>query len=140
MNDRMDDIHTQDKKILARSPIARALFAIAGGAALLLGIVGIFLPGLPTTPFVLLAAACFAKASPRLHQWLLNHRVLGPMLRNWETHRSLTLRTKCLAVGSMTIMIGLSIWSFSGQGWIQIGLLVLGGIGALCVLRIPTRH
>ncbi|GGC12703.1 hypothetical protein GCM10007205_22020 [Oxalicibacterium flavum] len=123
----------------ARSPVARALFALAGCVSLLLGIVGIFVPGLPTTPFVLLAAACFAKASPRLHRWLLNHRVLGPFVRDWETHRSLTLRTKCIAIGSMAIMISLSAWSFAGRPWIQLSLLLLGGIGAWCVLRIPTR-
>jgi hypothetical protein len=52
----------------------------------------------PTTPFILLAAACCARASPRLHAWLLNHRWMGPMLRDWERDRSLTRRTKTVAV------------------------------------------
>lgn len=122
-----------------RSRLARMLYGFAGGLALVLGVIGIFLPGLPTTPFILLAAACFAKSSPRVHQWMLRHRLLGPMLRNWEEHRSLTRRTKYVAIISMVLMMGVSIWTFSGQAWIQFILLALGAIGATIVLRIPTR-
>lgn len=122
-----------------RSRLAKALYGLVGGIALVLGVIGIFLPGLPTTPFVLLAAACFAKASPRVHQWMLQHQLIGPLLRNWEEHRSLTLRTKCVAIGSMLLMIAISIWSFADRPWIQISLLILAAIGAAAVLRIPTR-
>lgn len=122
-----------------QSRLTKMLYGIAGSIALLLGVIGIFLPGLPTTPFVLLAAACFAKASPRVHRWMLQHQLLGPMLRNWHEHRSLTKRTKCVAIVSMVLMIGVSIWTFSGQPWTQFGLLTLAAIGATVVLRIPTR-
>lgn len=121
------------------SRLAKVLYGFAGGVSLLLGVIGIFLPGLPTTPFVLLAAACFAKASPRVHQWMLRHRILGPILRNWDEHRSLTRKTKSIAIVSMVLMLSISIWSFSGRLWIQLALLALGAIGALMVLRIPTR-
>ncbi len=121
------------------SRMAKALYGFAGAVSLLLGVIGIFLPGLPTTPFVLLAAACFAKASPRVHQWMLEHRLLGPMLRNWHAHRSLTRRTKSIAIISMVLMLSVSIWGFSGHLWIQLVLLALGAIGAAMLLRIPTR-
>lgn len=121
------------------SRLAKVLYGFAGGLALVLGVIGIFLPGLPTTPFVLLAAACFAKASPRVHQWMLQHSLLGPMLRNWQEHRSLTRQTKYIAIISMVLMIGFSIWTFSEQAWVQAILLALGVIGAVTVLRIPTR-
>ncbi|RBA24736.1 YbaN family protein [Herminiimonas fonticola] len=121
------------------SRLTRMLYGFAGGVALVLGVIGIFLPGLPTTPFVLVAAACFAKASPRVHQWMLQHPLLGPMLRNWQEHRSLTRRTKYVAIISMVLMLGVSIWTFSDRPWIQVILLVLGAIGAAMVLRIPTR-
>ncbi len=118
----------------------RWLLWLAGSVSLLLGLIGVVLPGLPTTPFVLLAAACYAKASPRLHAWLLNHRLTGPMLRDWEAHRSLTRRTKTVAVVSMLLMVSISIWSFRGRVVLQLVLLGLGLIGAWVVLRIPTRR
>lgn len=121
------------------SRTVRALLWVAGSLSLLLGLIGVVLPGLPTTPFVLLAGACYAKASPRLHAWLLNHRWMGPMLRDWEAHRSLTRRTKTIAIASMLVMVSLSIWGFRHRLVAQIALAVLGAIGAWVVLRIPTR-
>jgi hypothetical protein len=118
----------------------RGLLWVAGSLALLLGLIGVVLPGLPTTPFILLAAACYAKASPRLHRWLLNHRLTGPMLRDWETHRSLTRRNKTIAVVSMAVMVSVSIWSFRGRVVVQLVLLATAAIGAWVVLRIPTRR
>lgn len=122
-----------------RSRLVRGLLWVAGSVALVLGLIGVVLPGLPTTPFVLLAAACYAKASPRLHTWLLNHRLTGPMLRDWESDRSLTRRSKAIAVGSMLLMVSVSIWHFQGRPVVQLVLLVTAAIGAGVVLRIPTR-
>ena len=124
---------------LHRSRTVRALLWIAGSVSLVLGIIGVVLPGLPTTPFILLAAACYAKASPTLHAWLLNHRWFGPMLRDWESDRSLTRRTKTIAVVSMLVMVGFSIWTFRERPPVQLVLLATGAIGAFVVLRIPTR-
>lgn len=123
-----------------RSRIVRGLLWLAGSVSLLLGLIGVLLPGLPTTPFVLLAAACYAKASPRLHAALLQHRLTGPLLRDWEKHRSLTRRTKTIAVVSMLVMVSFSIWSFSHRPVAQAVLVVLGAVGAWVVLRIPTRQ
>jgi uncharacterized membrane protein YbaN (DUF454 family) len=117
----------------------RWLLWLAGTVSLVLGLIGVVLPGLPTTPFVLLAAACYAKASPRLHGWLLNHRILGPMVRDWEQHRSLTRRSKTVAITSMVAMVGLSAWSFRHQHGVLIALLVAAAIGLIVVARIPTR-
>lgn len=121
------------------SRLVRGLLWLAGSVALVLGLIGVVVPGLPTTPFVLLAAACYAKASPRLHAGLLNHRLTGPMLRDWEAHRSLTRRTKLISVGSMLVMVGFSIWSFRHRWIAQLVLVLLGIVGAWVVLRIPTR-
>ncbi len=122
------------------SRLVRGLLWTAGSVSLILGLIGVVLPGLPTTPFVLLAAACYAKASPRLHSWLLNHRLTGPMLRDWERDHSLTRRNKTIAVGSMLLMVSFSIWSFRGRVIAQAVLVLLGAIGAWVVLRIPTRR
>jgi len=120
--------------------LRRALLVSAGVISLGLGLLGVVLPGLPTTPFVLLAAACFARASPRLHRWLTQHRFLGPMVRDWEAHRSLPLRVKWIATTMMLGMVLLSAWQFAGRPWLQGALLVLGLVGAAVVWRIPTRH
>ncbi len=122
-----------------RLRVVRGLLWLAGSLSLALGLLGVLLPGLPTTPFMLLAAACYAKASPRLHRWMLNHRWMGPMLRDWERDRSLTRRSKTVAVLSMAVMVSLSIWSFHGRVAIQLVLLATDAVGAWVVLRMPTR-
>jgi uncharacterized membrane protein YbaN (DUF454 family) len=132
--------HPPSATTLHRSRVVRLLLWIAGSVSLALGVIGIVLPGLPTTPFILLAAACYARASPRLHAWLLNHRWTGPMLRDWERDRSLTQRTKTVAVTSMLLMVSLSIWSFRGNLTAQGALLAAAVVGAWVVLRIPTRR
>lgn len=121
------------------SRTVRILLWLVGSVSLVLGLIGVVLPGLPTTPFVLLAAACYAKASPRLHAGLLNHRLTGPLLRDWEADRSLTRRTKTIAVVSMLVMVSFSIWSFRDRLIAQAALVLLGALGAWVVLRIPTR-
>lgn len=118
----------------------RAIWVCGGVVALILAALGVVVPGLPTTPFVLLAATCFAKGSPRLHQWLLTHRYCGPMVRDWEQNRSLPLRIKGLAIGLMLVMTSLSIWHFKGQVFLQLALAALALVGAIVVWRIPTRR
>jgi uncharacterized membrane protein YbaN (DUF454 family) len=83
----------------------KPLYNLAGVLALLLGIIGLFLPLLPTTPFLLLASWCFARGSDRLHRWLLSHRVFGDYLRNFEAGRGIPLNAKILA----TLMLWASL-------------------------------
>ena len=94
--------------------IVRSLFWVLGAIALGLGILGIFLPVLPTTPFVLLAAACWARASPRFHRWLHQHHYFGPMVQNWERNRSVPRRAKYLAYSMMTASCLMLLWRFPG--------------------------
>lgn len=75
----------------------RLIWLLGGVLSLVLGIIGIFVPLLPTTPFVLLAAFCFARGSSRCERWLLGHRVFGPMVRDWRANRAVPLRAKQLA-------------------------------------------
>ena len=118
----------------------RWVLTVCGLLALALAVLGVLLPGLPTTPFVLLAAACFAKASPRMHHWLLNQRHLGPMVRDWEAHRSLPLRIKWLASGLMASTVCLGAWQLAHKPWAALAVLTLGLIGGWVIWRrIPTR-
>jgi len=118
----------------------RCLLWLAGMVSLGLGIVGMVLPGLPTTVFVLIAAACFARASPRLHDWLRTHRWFGPMVQDWETHHDMTRRAKTWAIGSMVLMVGLSSWTLREQPWVMGAVLAAGAVGVWVVgWRIATR-
>lgn len=117
----------------------RAAFFGAGVLSLGLGILGMFLPVLPTTPFVLLAAACFARSSDRFYGWLLAHRAFGPMVREWRTHRSIPYRTKLVAIVLMAASLSTSIVFFVRPAWLQAALAVFGVGLALWLYRIPSR-
>lgn len=122
------------------SPLIRALIWIGGVLALALGVIGVFLPGLPTTPFVLLAAACFVRASPRAHAWLLAHRIFGPPLREWEIHRSVPRRAKAVALLMMAVSVSGSLWYFSGRPWVQAAIMAGATLGAIAIALIPSRR
>jgi uncharacterized membrane protein YbaN (DUF454 family) len=95
--------------ITTRTRWLRPFWLLAGWVALLTGLVGVFVPLLPTTPFVLLAAWCFSRGSERWEGWLLAHPRLGPMVHDWRAHRSVPLRAKQLA----TVMMSLSsLWAW----------------------------
>ena len=115
-----------------------ALLAI-GWTSLGLGILGAFLPVLPTTCFVLLAAWCFARASPRLHRWLRNHPLVGSMVVAWETDRSVPLRGKVLAVGTTAATCSVSALMVEHTVLHVILAVVVLGVGAL-MWRLPTRE
>ena len=115
----------------------RVLWGTAGALALAAGIVGIFLPVLPTTPFVLLAAFCFSRSSARAEAWMLNHPRFGPMVRNWRQHRAVPLRAKQFAWVMMALS---SVWAWWAMppllGWLP-GLICLA-VG-VWMYRLPSR-
>src|SRR5688572_22134872 len=102
-----------------------------------LGAAGIVVPVLPTTPFLILASACFVRSSPRLNAWLLRSRLFGPMLRQWQEQGRVQRRVKYAAAGVLLLAVSLSAWI--GQfSWPWMTLLVtLALIGLVVVLRLP---
>jgi len=114
------------------------LWLALGVLFLLLGGIGVVLPLLPTTPFVLLAAACFARSSPRLHNWLLESELFGPMLRDWEKNKCISARVKKLAVSMMIVVGGISILFYVPVGWPKLAGLSLLGLGCLVIMKIKT--
>ena len=116
--------------------VSRALLVTVGVTALVIGIIGIFVPLLPTTPFVLLSAACFARSSSRLHSKLLAHSVFGPIITDWETHGAISRKVKWISTVSMVLMVSYPLMFTIESGAIK--LLVVGTILSVA-LFIWTR-
>ena len=108
--------------------VARRLWQAAGLASVGLGIVGVALPILPTVPFLLLAAFCFARSHPEWEARLLDHPHYGPSLRDWRERQAISRRAKVMAVGAMTVGVGFT-WFTVGWPWVMIsvGVLVIAG-------------
>ena len=121
------------------SRLVRSLYLTAGFVALILGVVGIVLPVLPTTPFVLLAAACFARSSRHFHDKLLTNRITGPIIREWMEHRSIPRRVKRWVYLLLGLSLGSSILVMPSV-WHQGMLVLLGVILIAFVWRIPVRE
>ena len=113
---------------------------LVGCVAVALGILGIFLPLLPTTPFLLLASACFARGSTRLHHWLQTNRVFGKYLRDYENGKGIPLRGKIWVLIFMWSSLGYSIWRMDRLG-LQVMLLLIGTCVTIYLTRfVPTMR
>ena len=121
------------------SRLMRAVFLGLGIVALLLAVAGIFLPMLPTTPFVLLAAACFARGSEYLHDKMLAHRIAGPIIREWHEHRSMPPGVKPWAFLLMGLSFGASILLMETP-WHRAMLAAIGIVLAFFLWRVPVRR
>ncbi|MDZ7653177.1 MAG: YbaN family protein [Burkholderiaceae bacterium] len=124
---------------LHRSRWMRLLFLVAGSICVALGVIGLFLPLLPTTPFLLLAAACYARGSQRFYDWLLANRTFGPLIHEWRTHRSIPYRTKVSAIALMSATLGISIVFFVDPLWLKLLLAAMGLGLAIWMYRMPSR-
>ncbi len=122
---------------IVRNRVLRLLLLGSGLLAVGLGSVGIFVPLLPTVPFLLLAAACFARSSERFHNWLFEHPHLGPVLHGYLNGLGMSLRAKVSALILLWISIPTSAFFFIDTLWVQI--LVIGiGLGVtIHLLRLP---
>lgn len=121
--------------------MTRLILLVCGHVCLALGTIGIFLPVLPTVPFVLLASICYAKSSERLYQWLMNHPYFGPPLQEWKRTKSLPLPVKFLAISMIAVSAGFSIFVLIPIVWVK---WLVGGIctsvAAYIAFGIPTRR
>jgi uncharacterized membrane protein YbaN (DUF454 family) len=112
-------------------------FRVLGFLFLGIGTAGVFLPLLPATPFVLLAAACFARSSEKWHRWLLANETFGPMIVNWEQNRCISCRIKLIGVFSMVLVGGFSIFYAVESTSLRIfgGLLMLTGLATIGLIK-----
>ena len=106
----------------------QVIYLCAGWMSLLLGLIGIPLPLLPTTPFLLLAAFCFARGSKRWHDWLMNHPTFGPPIHVWQEHRAISRPAKWMGTVSMigllgiSALIGVPMWALAAQAAVLVAV------------------
>ena len=116
------------------------LYKFAGFLFVGLATLGVFLPLLPTTPFLLVAAGCFARSSEKWHRWLLSNRVFGPMIKHWEETRSISYSTKIVALLSMGIFGGYSlVFALTDPIFRLLGVALMA-IGLYSVLRLKVSE
>ncbi|MFF6011742.1 DUF454 family protein [Rahnella sp. R3(2024)] len=115
----------------------RVLLIIAGWICVVLATLGVVLPLLPTTPFLLLAAWCFARSSPRFHHWLLHRSWFGGYLRHWQQHRALPKGAKPKAVALILVTFAVSIY-FVPLLWVRILLLCMMFMLLFMMWRLPV--
>jgi uncharacterized membrane protein YbaN (DUF454 family) len=116
---------------------ARLAWLVVGFLSLSLGAIGVALPLLPTTPFILLAAVAFARSSNRLHDWLVNHDVFGSLLDNWQRHGAISQRAKVASVASMAVLLAISL-AVAAPGIVIVLQLVVVSMAALFILSRPA--
>ncbi|MGP6174176.1 YbaN family protein [Corynebacterium sp. A21] len=115
----------------------KGILMVVGSLSLALGAIGIFLPILPTTPFLLLAAFCFARSSQRLHDYLVNHRVFGVYLSNYY-HHAMTPKHKARTLAALWFGICVSVWLI-GSLIPAIILPVIAGLVSVHIIRLQPR-
>jgi uncharacterized protein len=125
---------------VSTSRTARLAFLLAGGLFVILGALGAILPVLPTTPFLLLAAACTARGSVRCHRWLTGNRLFGPVIRDWEEKRTVAPRVKLTATILVMLTFGTSIGFAVSTPALRIGLALLGVALLLLLWRLPSEE
>ncbi len=123
---------------LASSRGARWAYLAAGHSFVVLAIVGAFLPLLPTTVFLILAASCYARASTRFYHRLMSHATFGPIIRDWREHRSMSARAKRLALTMIVLTFALTLWIIP-VAWVRVLHIGIGAMLVTFILRIKTR-
>lgn len=116
----------------------KVLYILLGSLSLLLGVVGIIVPGLPTTTFLLISAFFYVRSSEKLYNWLLNHKIMGKYIREYRKNKAITKGSKIYSLTIMWVMILLSGIVFIDNLYIRLILLACGIAGTILILRVPT--
>ncbi|HWS88232.1 MAG TPA: YbaN family protein [Pyrinomonadaceae bacterium] len=113
----------------------KAVLVAAGSVCLALAVLGVFLPLLPTTPFLLLASACYVRSSERLHGWLMGNRMLGPYIRNFKERRGIPLRGRIVTVVLLWLPLLYSVYRLELL-WLEALLVLMGVTWSVLILRM----
>ncbi len=123
--------------MLSKSLVVKYSLILCGLLLVLIGLVGIIVPGLPTTIFLILAAACFAKSSPSLHQRLLEHPWFGPIIENWNNDKSIPRRAKQLAIVMIAVSYGVTWYTLSNL-WLKLSIGLILVMVVIYLIRLPV--
>lgn len=126
-------------KIKALPTFYRYAYLVSGVLLVIIGVIGIFLPVLPTTIFLILASACFVKSSPRANEWLRNHKILGMYIKNYQDKSGLTIKTKIFNIAFLWVMILSSAFLFTEDFYIRLLLLAIALGVTIHLLMIKTK-
>jgi len=113
-----------------------SLYKLLGFIFLGLGVIGVFLPLLPTTPFLLVSAGCFAKSSDKWHQWLLSNKIFGTIIKDWQERKCISISTKIIAISLIVLFGGYSILFFLSDLKLRIFTILLIAMGLFLVCRL----
>ena len=132
------DLHIVD---LDRSPLSRTVWFVLGLLSMIVGLIGIPVPGLPTTPLMILAAACFAKSNQRFYDWIINNRMFGAHVKNYREGNGIPKKSKPVILGTMWVFVLFAVLIAipdSAPDISRYATLLLAGIGTIFILRIPS--
>lgn len=130
----------QNIQVKAISPVVKYLYLISGFLLVIIGVIGIFLPVLPTTIFLILASACFIKSSPQANEWLRNHKILGMYIKNYQDKSGLTIKSKVINITLLWLMISLSALVFTELWYIRLLLFLIAVGVTIHLLLVKTKR
>jgi len=111
--------------------LIKILYILLGTVSLVIGVIAIFIPGLPTTPFLLLTAGLYMRSSPRLYRFIITNKYIGPIIQDFQKKRGMTRITKLRAIGTMWLMIGISVIFLIDSLTIDLIVIAVGVIGTV---------
>jgi len=129
----------QENSKTIKISVIRYAYLVSGFLLVAIGIIGIFLPLLPTTIFLILASACFVKSSPKANEWLRNNKFLGPYLKNYQNKTGLTIKSKIFTIIFLWLSIGISAFYLTNEFHIRMLLLAIGAGVSIHIIYIKTQ-
>ena len=129
----------QNVQVKSISPLTKYLYLASGFILVIIGVVGIFLPILPTTIFLILASACFIRSSPKANEWLRNHKILGMYIKNYQDKSGLTLKSKIINIILLWLMISASAFLFTEIWYIRLLLFLIAVGVTIHLLMVKTK-
>ena len=136
--DRAHSGHGNRREVVAPNRFVRGLLIVAGTICVGLGVLGILLPLVPTTPFLLLAAACYGSSSRRFYRWLLNNRWFGNYLRDYREKKGVPLKVKLFAISLLWVTIIFAALLVVEALFVRVALILIAGLVTTHILRIRT--